>query len=150
MSVANGWDVELNTRREIPYLQATIYYFVYHISTIAFHLEEKPTSLINKNKWIENPQNNRGVRWRWLLRWKNTLNHDHKNNYGRNFRFTKFSLIVFVLTNRRSLSGKRPKSASGKSSNCRFSFSAERNANTKATEYATFGFSFSILVFFLF
>ena len=27
------------------------------------------------------------------------------------------------------------------------SFSAERNANTKATEYVTFGFSFSVLVF---
>ena len=65
-----------------------------------------------------------------------------------NFQVTKFSFIDFVLTDRRSLSGKRPKSASGKSSNCRFSFSAERNANTKATEYVTFGFSLSIMVFF--
>ena len=32
-----------------------------------------------------------------------------------------------------------------KSSSCRFSFSDERNANTKATEYATFGFYFSLL-----
>ena len=78
--------------------------------------------------------NNRKVRWRRLLRWKNALNHDYKNNNGRNFQFTKFSFIDFVLTDRRSLSGKRPKSASGKSSSCRFSFSAERNANTKATE----------------
>ena len=75
------------------------------------------------------------------------MNHDYKNNNGRNFQFTKFSSIDFVLTDRRSLSGKRPKSASGKSSNCRFAFSAERNGNTKATEYVTFGFSFSILVF---
>ena len=75
------------------------------------------------------------------------LNHDYKINNGRNFQFTKFSFIDFVLTDGRSLSGKRPKSASGKSSSCRFSFSAERNANTKATEYVTFGFSFSILVF---
>ena len=44
-----------------------------------------------------------------------------------------------VLTDRRSLSGKRPKWASGKSSSCRFPFSAERNTNTKATEYVTFG-----------
>ena len=29
-------------------------------------------------------------------------------------------------------------------------FSAARNANTKATEYVTFGFSFCILVFFHF
>ena len=30
-------DVKLNTRREIPYLQATMYYFVYHINTIALY-----------------------------------------------------------------------------------------------------------------
>ena len=88
------------------------------------------------------------VRLRWLFRWKNALNHDYKNKNGRNFQFTKFSFIEF--TDRRCLSGKRPKSASSKSSSCRFSFSDERNANTKATEYATFGFSFSILVFFPF
>ena len=71
-----------------------------------------------------------------------------KTKNGRNFQFTKFSFIDIVLTDK-SLSGKRPKSASGKSSSCRFSFSAERNANTKATEYVTFGFSLRILVFFL-
>ena len=71
------------------------------------------------------------------------LNHDYKNDNGRNFQFTKFSFIDFVLTDRRSLSGKRPKSASDKSSSCQFSFSAERNANTKAAEYETVGFSFS-------
>ena len=70
-----------------------------------------------------------------------------KNNNGRNFQFTRFTFIDFVLTDRRSLSDTRLKSASGKSSSCRFSFSAERNANTKATECATF---FSLLVFFLF
>ena len=64
-----------------------------------------------------------------------------KTKNGCNFQFTKFSFIDIVLTDK-SLSGKRPKSASGKSSSCRFSFSAERNANTKATEYVTFGFSF--------
>ena len=94
--------------------------------------------------------NNRRVRWRWLLRRKNALNHDYKNNNDRNFQFTKFLFIDFVLTDRRSLSGKRRKSVRGKSSSCRFSFSDERNANTKATEYATFDFSFSILVFFPF
>ena len=54
-----------------------------------------------------------------------------------------------VLTDRRSLSGKQPKSASGKSSSCRFPFLAERNTNTKATENVTFGL-FSVLVFFPF
>ena len=42
-------DVELNTKREIPYLQATMYYFVYHINIIALYREEKPTSVMNKN-----------------------------------------------------------------------------------------------------
>ena len=95
----------------------------------------------------QSPNNNRRVRWRHLLIWKNALNHDYKNNSGRNFPFTKFSFSDFVLTDKRSLSGKRPKSASGKSFSCRFSFPATRNANTKATEYVTFGFSFRVLVF---
>ena len=51
------------------------------------------------------------------------LNHEYKNNDGRNFQFTKFSFIDFVLTDRRSPSGEQPKSAIGKSSSCRFSFS---------------------------
>ena len=98
----------------------------------------------------QSPNNSCRVRWRLLFRWKNALNHDCKNNNGRNFQFTKFSFIDIVPTDRRSLSGKRPKSACGKFSSCLFSFSAERNANTKATEYITFGFSFSILIFFAF
>ena len=55
-SIAHEWDVELNTRREIPYLQATMYYFVCHINTIALYWQEKPTSPMNENKWIDNPQ----------------------------------------------------------------------------------------------
>ena len=70
-----------------------------------------------------------------------------KNNNGRNSQFTKLSFIDFVHTDRRSILGKRPKQASDKSSSYRFSFSAGRNANTKATKYVIFGFSFSILVF---
>ena len=49
---------------------------------------------------------------------------------------------------RRSLSGKRPNSACGKSSSCRYSFTAERSVNTNATEFVTFGFSLCRLVFF--
>ena len=56
VSAANEWVVELNTRREIPYLQATTYYFVYHTNTIALYWEEKPTSLMNENNWIDNPR----------------------------------------------------------------------------------------------
>ena len=107
---------------------------------------------MNENKRIDNPRITivECVGGRWLLRWKNAWNHDYKNSNGRNFQFTKFSFTDFFLADRRSLSGKRQKSASGKSSSCRFSFSAERNTDTKATKYVTFGFSFSILVFFPF
>ena len=55
-SIAHEWDVELNTRREISYLQATMYYFVYHINTIAFYWQEKSTLLMNENKRIDNPR----------------------------------------------------------------------------------------------
>ena len=40
-----------------------------------------------------------------------------------NFQFTKFSFIDFVLTDRKRLSGRRPKSTGGKSSSSRFSLS---------------------------
>ena len=42
--------IELNMRREIPHLQATMYYF-YHINKIALYLREKKTmSIIPKKK----------------------------------------------------------------------------------------------------
>ena len=55
-SIAHKWDVELNTRREISYLQVTRYYFVYHVNTIAFYWQEKSTLLMNENKRIDNPR----------------------------------------------------------------------------------------------
>ena len=108
MTAANERDFELNTRRKIPYLQATVFYFVYNINTIALYLEEKPTSLMNENKWLDNLRitivqcvgaNSSDGKMRWLL--------ITKTNNGRKFQFTKFSLIDFVLTDRRSLSDKR-------------------------------------------
>ena len=55
-SIAHKWDVELNTRREISYLQVTRYYFVYHVNTVAFYWQEKSTLLMNENKRIDNPR----------------------------------------------------------------------------------------------
>ena len=55
-SIAHEWDVELNTRREISYLQVTRYYFVYHVNTVAFYWQEKSTLLMNENKRIDNPR----------------------------------------------------------------------------------------------
>ena len=54
-SIAHEWDVELNTRRKISYLQVIMYYFVHHISTIALYWQEKSNLLINGNKRIDNP-----------------------------------------------------------------------------------------------
>ena len=80
--IAHKWDVELNTRRETPYLQATMYYFVYHINTIALYWEEKPTSLMNENKWIDNPRiiiiecvgtNSYDGKMRWIMITKTTM-----------------------------------------------------------------------------
>ena len=55
-SAANEWHVEFNRRREIPYLHATMYWFVYHINTVALYWEKKPASLMTENKWIDNPR----------------------------------------------------------------------------------------------
>ena len=73
---------ELNMWREIPYLQATMYYFVYHINTIALHWEEKPTSLMNENKWVDNPRitivecvgaDSEDRKTRWIMITKTTM-----------------------------------------------------------------------------
>ena len=113
---------------------------VFHINTIALHWQKKSTLLINKNRRIDNPQI-KIARWRTQdenMRWITS-----KTNNGPNFQYAKLSVIELDLTVRRNLSGTRPKSACGKSSSCRFSFSAARNAITKATEYVAFGFFFS-------
>ena len=57
-----------------------------------------------------------------------------RTNDGRNFQFTKFSVIDFSLPTAEIYSGTQPNSACGKSSTCRFSFWATENAITKATE----------------
>ena len=55
-SIAHELDVELNTRRKILYLQATMYYFVYYGNTIALHWQEKQTSWTSENKTVDNPR----------------------------------------------------------------------------------------------
>ena len=68
----------------------------------------RKADLINEKKRIDNHIK----RWRKVSRWKNESGLQNIN--GRNFQVTKFSFIDFVLTGRRNLSGKRPKSACGK------------------------------------
>ena len=50
------------------------------------------------------------------------------NNNEPIFQQTKFSVLELGLTDRRNLTGTWPKSACGKSSSCRFSFSAARRS----------------------
>ena len=71
--------VEHEKRNSILYLQETMYYFVYHINTIALFWEEKPTSLMNENKCIDNPRITIVERVGADLRWRIALNHDYKN-----------------------------------------------------------------------
>ena len=91
---------KLNTKREIPYLPATMYYFVYHIDTIALHWQEKQTSLANENKWIDNPRitivqsagtKSQDEKIRWIMIIKTTM--------GVIFNL-KFSFIDFVHSNK--------------------------------------------------
>ena len=148
MSAANVWDVELITRREIPYLQATMYYYVYHINTIAFYWQEKPTLSMNENRRISSFRVKIvqcvGAKAKDK---KSALNHDYKNNDGRYFQFTKLSFIDFVPTDRRNPSGNRQKLACGKSFICRFSFSAAEKRHYQSHWIRSLRFFFSYVGF---
>ena len=128
---------------------ATFYYFVYnkHNSPL---LKRKADLWMNENKWIDNP-------WITIIECVGADSWDGKMRW---ILITKTTMVVnFNLQNshrltcpyrRRNLSGKLQKLASGKSSSCWLSFSAERNGNIKATKCVTFSFCFSILVSFPF
>ena len=46
---------DLNTLREISYLQATMYDFFYRINTLVFYWQEKSSLSMNENKRIDHP-----------------------------------------------------------------------------------------------
>ena len=65
---------DLNTRREISYLQATMYNIVYRINTLVFYWQEKSSLSMNENKRIDNPwvqKKTSALR----LNWENALKH---------------------------------------------------------------------------
>ena len=72
-SIANEWDVKLNTRTEISHLQTTMYYFVYHINTIALYCQQKSTLLMDENKRIDNPLIKKTLKSLTYSRWKQTM-----------------------------------------------------------------------------
>ena len=142
------WTFE--TWREIPYLQAALYYLVYLINTVALSRREKSALLTNENKGIDNPQIKIvkcvGDKAQYGKKSAESL----QNNNGRHFQYkNKLSVFDFYMTHT-NLSATLIKLARGKSISCRFSLSAARNAITKTTECVTFGFSFRNLVFFTF
>ena len=95
-SIAHEWDVELNTRREISYLQATMYYFVYHINTIAFYWQEKSTLLMNENKRIDNPRI-QIVKCVGALKMKTCVESLQKQTMGLIFNIQNFQLLNWSL-----------------------------------------------------
>ena len=97
MSAVNEWDVESNTRTDIPYIQATMYYFVYYINTIALYRQEKPIILKTKNRGINNSRMK-------ITQWVGAKAQDGKMLW---IMITEFSFIESVLTDRRKISDKR-------------------------------------------
>ena len=95
-SIAHEWDVELNTRREISYLQATMYYFVYHINTIAFYWQEKSTLLMNENKRIDNPRI-QIVKCVGALKMKTCVESLQKQTMGLIFNIQNFQLLNWSI-----------------------------------------------------
>ena len=76
------------------------------ITTIALYWEEKPTSFINEKKWIDNPRitivkcvgaNSWDGKMRWIMITNTTM-------------VVIYKILIYwlVLTDRKSLSGKRP------------------------------------------
>ena len=95
-SVAHKWDVELNTRREISYLQVTRYDFVYHVNTIAFYWQEKSTLLMNENKTIDNPRI-QIVKSVGALKMRTCLESLQKQTMGLIFNIQNFQLLNWSL-----------------------------------------------------
>ena len=107
-------------------------------------LKHRDRSLLkNENKRIDNLQ----MKFANTCALKTCLESLQNQAMGLIFNRQSCQLLHLVLSDRRNLSGTLPKSTCGKSFSCRLSFSAARNAITKATEYVTFGFCFHIFVF---
>ena len=83
------------------------------------------------------------------LKMKKCVEPLQKQTMGVAFFLQNSQLLTFALTKKEIFSCTRPKSACGKSSSCRFSFSATRNTITQVKEL-TSGFSFRILFHFPF
>ena len=100
VSAANEWDVELNTIGEIPYLEANMYYFVYHINTIAFNWRENSTFSTNENKKIDNPRTKLVKCVGDKAQYEKKSAESLQNNSGRNFQYSKLSVINFFVAYR--------------------------------------------------
>ena len=91
--------IELNTRSEIPYLEANMYYFVFHINTIALNRREKSTFSTNENKRINNPRTKlvKCVGDKAQYEKKKKIAESLQNNSGRIFNIQNCQLLTFSL-----------------------------------------------------
>ena len=130
----SSWTLEIKSIYKSNYV-----FFFYHINTIALYWQEKSTILMNKNVRIDTP--NKIVKCFSALTMKTYVESLQKQTMS----------PICKLQNSQWLHWYPPSEdifqACGKSVSCWFSFSAERNAITKATEYIIFVFSFRFLVF---
>ena len=88
------WDIELNTRRGTPGLQAIKYYFVYFINTFAFTDKKRNkwmNELTTEKKRIQNQLSAGGTK----VQDEKLRRIISKTNDGRNFQFTESSVIAF-------------------------------------------------------
>ena len=125
-----------------------MYYFVYHINTIALYCQEKPTSLMNENKWINNPQitsvkcvgaNCQDGKRHWITITKTTMVVIFNLPNSHLLNLSSPTEEVFQVKDQNRLVANLPVV------NFHYHYYYYYHANTKATEYVTFGF-FLLLV----
>ena len=76
-----------------------MYYFVYHVNSIALYRQEKSTLFINENKRIDNPRT-KIVKYFGALKMKTCVESLPKQTMGIVFQCKKFSVFELVLTDR--------------------------------------------------
>ena len=130
----SSWTLEINSIYKSNYVL-----FFYHINTIALYWQEKSTIFMNINVRIDTP--NKIVKCVSALTMKTYFESLQKQTMSPIWNIQNSQWLHWYLPSEDIFQ------ACGKSVSCWFSFSADRNAITKATEDINFVFPFRILVF---
>ena len=131
----SSWTLEINSIYKSNY----VLFFFYHINTIALYWQEKSTISMNINVRIDTPY--KIVKCVRALTMKTYVESLQKQTMSPICNIQNSQWLHWYLPSEDIFQ------ACCKSVSCWFSFSAERNAITEATEYIIFVFSFHILVF---